>query len=103
MAKKPKKPATPAWRSFKCAKKTITVRWKKAKGASGYQVKYSTSKKFTKKTTKVKSVSRGSATSVKLTSLKSKRTYYAKIRAYQKVGKAYAYSSWSKVKKVKTK
>ncbi len=79
------------------------MRWKKVKKASGYQVKYSTSKKFTKKATKVKRVARGSATSVKLKSLKSKRTYYVKIRAYQKVGKTYVYSKWTKVKKVRVK
>lgn len=102
-SKKPKRPATPQWRSFKRAKRAVTVRWKKVKKASGYQVKYSTSKKFTKKTTKVKRVARGSATSVKLKSLKSKRTYYVKIRAYQKVGKTYVYSKWTKVKKVRVK
>ena len=102
-SKKPKRPATPQWRSFKRAKRAVTVRWKKVKKASGYQVKYSTSKKFTKKATKVKRVARGSATSVKLKSLKSKRTYYVKIRAYQKVGKTYVYSKWTKVKKVRVK
>ena len=35
--------------------------------------------------------------------LKSKKTYYVKIRSYKKVGKKKYYGAWSKVKKVKIK
>lgn len=70
---------------------------KKVKGATGYVVKYSTSKKFKAKNTKKVKVIR---TTVKLNKLKAKKVYYVKARAYKKVeGKTY-YSSWTKAKKI---
>lgn len=69
-------------------------------GVKGYQIKYFTSKKFTKKTTKTVKVKKTTKT---VTKLKKKKTYYAKVRAYKMVnGKTY-YSKWSTVKKVKVR
>lgn len=82
------------------AKKKVKVSWKKRSGVSGYQIQYSTSKKFKKATTKKVSAKKSSYTIKKL---KSKKTYYVRIRTYKTVdGKKY-YSSWSKAKKVKVK
>lgn len=85
-------------------KKGFTVKWKKvSKQASGYEIMYSTSKNFTKKTTKTSLVKSYKTTSKKITKLKAKKTYYVKVRTYKTVnGKKY-YSAWSKVKTVKTK
>lgn len=93
------------------AKKAFTVKWKKQSGKmktsriSGYQIQYSTSKKFTN--AKTKSVSGYSKTSQKISKLKAKKTYYVRIRTYKTVkvnGKSVKlYSGWSKVKSVKTK
>ena len=85
------------------AKKAFTVKWNKvAKQTSGYEIMYSTTKKFTKKTSKTVTIKKNTTTSKKITKLKTKKTYYVKIRTYKIVkGKKY-YSAWSAVKKVKT-
>ena len=93
--------------SLKKGKKSITVKWKKVKSIKGYQIEYSTSKKFTKKTSKKVLVSKQKKTSTAIKNLKGKKTYYVRIRTYKNVkfnGKTVkVYSSWSKSKSVKTK
>ena len=82
------------------AKKKAKVTWKKVSGASGYQVVYSTSKKFSSKKTITLSSSYSART---LTGLKSGKTYYVKVRAYKVInGKRY-YSDYSTVKKIRVK
>jgi len=82
------------------AKKAFTVKWKKLskaalKQVTGYQVRWSTSKK--------KTASAGKKCSFRVSKLKAKKTYYVQVRTYKKVGKATYYSAWSKAKTVKTK
>ncbi len=93
-------------------KKSFTVSWKKLskknlKQITGYQVRYSTSKKFTAKTTKTKTIKASSKAGKKraltVTKLKGGKKYYVQVRTYKKVGKAKYYSDWSKAKAVKTK
>ena len=76
---------------------TATVTIKKVAGAEGYQIQYSTSKKFTKTATTKK-------TSYKIKKLKKKTTYYIRVRAYtlDENGKK-VYSKWTTVKKTTTK
>ena len=81
------------------AKNTARVEWKKISGAGGYQIQCSTSKNF--KNAKIKTVK--NITSLKLSKLSGKRTYYVRIRSWKKVGKNVYYSGWSKVKNVKIK
>ena len=80
---------------------TATVTIKKVAGAEGYQIQYSTSKKFTKKTTKSATTKK---TSYKIKKLKKKTTYYIRVRAYtlDENGKK-VYSKWTTVKKTTTK
>ena len=94
------------------AKRAFTVKWKKPskanlKQTTGYQVRWSTSKKFTKKATKTMTVKATSAAgrkcTLKVSKLKAKKTYYVQVRTYKKVGGKTYYSSWSKAKAVKTK
>lgn len=87
----------------KAAKKSMTVTWKKQKkNVSGYQIQYSTSGKFDK-TVKTKTVKGNKKTSLKISKLKAKKTYYVRVRTYKTVkGKRY-YSGWSVAKKVKVK
>lgn len=59
-------------------KKKLKVSWAKIKGIKKYQVVYSTSKKFTKKTTRKITVT---GTSKTLKKLKAKKRYYVKVRA----------------------
>ena len=86
------------------AKKGMTVKWKKQSAqTSGYEIQYSTSKKFTGKVTKTTAVKKASATSVKIKKLSAKKKYYVRIRTYKTVaGKKYC-SEWSKAKNVTTK
>ena len=80
--------------------RSIKLTLKKAGTATGYQIKYSTSKKFGKKVTKTVNTKKSKAVIKKLN---AKKTYYIKARAYRKTGKSKKYGSWSKVKTVKVK
>ena len=79
----------------------LKVSWKRNTTVSGYQIQYSTSKKFTKKTTKSKTTKK---TSYTVKNLKNKKTYYVRVRAYKldANGKK-VYSKWTTVKKTTTK
>ena len=89
---------------FSAKGNTLIVKWEKQstkmakKRISGYQVRVSTSKNFTAKTTKKITIKGFKKTYVKVTGLKSGKTYYVKMRTYMKTdGKTY-YSKWSDVK-----
>ena len=88
--------------SVTAGKQKFTAKWKKqATQTTGYQIQYSTSKTFASgnKTVTVKSAK---TTGKTIKNLKSKKTYYVRIRTYKKVdGKTY-YSAWSAKKSVKT-
>ncbi len=84
------------------AKKSFIATWKKQSAqTSGYQIQYSLNKNF--KSAKIKTVSGSKKTSTKVKSLKSKKTYYVRIRTYKKVGGTTYCSGWSAKKSVKTK
>lgn len=89
-------------------KKAIVVKWKKVtKNNTGYQIQYSTGKKFKKNTTKTIIIKKCKSTSRTISKLKAKKKYYVRIRCYRKVivnGKSKKiYSGWSKVKNITTK
>lgn len=81
------------------AKKKATVKIKKATGAQGYEISYSMDQAFKSgvKTTTTKK------TTATLKKLKSKKTYYVRVRSYRKVSGKKLYSEYSPVKKVKVK
>ena len=88
------------------AKNKVLTTFKEVKGADGYQIRYSTSKKFTKKTTKTKTISENKVTRIgknigyNLTKLKKNKNYYVQVRAFvEKDGVKY-FSDWSKTKKI---
>ena len=70
-------------------------------------LEYSTSSKFSKKTTKSVTVSKNKTTVKTIKKLKANKKYYVRIRTYKVVkenGKSEKiYSGWSKVKSVKVK
>ena len=88
--------------SFKSAKnsksKKILLKYKKISGAKGYEISYSTNKKFKKAVTKKNTAK----TSYTISKLKKGKTYYVRIRAYKmdSTGKK-VYGKYSSVKKVK--
>ena len=94
--------ATTAITSLKTKNKTITVKWKKKTGITGYQIQYSTNSKFKKNNKKIK-IKNAKTVSKKITKLKASKKYYVRIRTYKIVNKKTYYSSWSKKKNVTTK
>ncbi len=84
------------------AKKKFTVTWAKVSGVKGYQIQYSSNKKF-KKNNKSVTVTKQKTTKATVKKLKSKKKYYVRVRTYKTVNGKKIYSSWSKVKSVKTK
>ncbi|MFR1951561.1 MAG: leucine-rich repeat protein [Lachnospiraceae bacterium] len=94
-------PKKPEMKKLTAGKKRFTVQWKKDKKADGYQVQYSTDKKF-KKNVKSMNVSKKN-TKATVKKLKKGKTYRVRIRSYKKIdGKKY-YSGWGKVKSVKVR
>lgn len=91
-------PKAPGIRRVDSRKKAFSIQIKKASGSTGSQLLYSASKSF--KNRKYVSFSSSSKTIGKL---KSKKTYYVKIRSYKKVGSKKIYGSYCRVQKVKIK
>ena len=93
-------PATPVV-SAKAGVKQAKIAWKRAKGATGYIVYMSTSKRGTYKA--VATIRKAGTTSYTKKGLKKGKTYYFKVRAFNKSGKTTYKSSYSTVKKIVVK
>lgn len=78
---------------------TLAVKYGKNAKATGYEIQYSTSKKFTKSVKK--KVASAKKTSKTISGLKKGKTYYVRVRAYKKSGGKILASAWSSAKKVK--
>lgn len=89
------------------ASKAITVKWNKrttkmsSSRITGYQIQVATNSKFTKNKKSV-TVKGYSKVSKKVSKLKGDKKYYIHIRTYKVVNGVKHYSTWSKVKTVKT-
>lgn len=87
-------------------RKGLVAKWEKVpnrmgtKRITGYEIQYSTSKRFkdavTKKIKGYKNIG------VKIRRLKPKKTYYVRVRTYMKVNGQYCYSPWTKKMPVRT-
>ena len=80
--------------------KSRKASWKKMSSADGYQLCYSTSKRFKKK----KNVLKYKLTWINKTTikgLKKKKTYYFRVRAYRIDGGRKVWGKWSAVKRVR--
>ena len=97
-----KKPKSTSIKKVKSAKKAISVEWKKVSGVKGYQIQVATDKKF-KKNKKTVTIKKQKTTKTTVKKLKAKKKYYVRVRTYKIVNGKKVYSSWSKVKSVKTK
>ncbi len=92
----------------KAAKRSLTVKWKAQKAKmnkkriSGYEVQASLKKNF-KSGVKKKTLKGYKKKSVRISGLKSGKSYYVRVRTYMKTGGATYSSKWSKVKKIKVK
>lgn len=83
----------------------FTASWKKqTTQVDGYQLQYSTSSSMS--SSKSKTVSKNSTTSLIISGLQNAKTYYVRVRTYKSVKingeNTKLYSSWSSVKSVKT-
>ena len=96
------KPKSVSPKTVKAAKKAVSVEWKKVGGVKGYQVQVATDKKF-KKNKKTVTIKKQKTTKTTVKKLKAKKKYYVRVRTYKIVNGKKVYSSWSKVKSVKTK
>ncbi len=90
------------------AKKTINVSWKKVSGAKGYEVEVSKNSSFKKKARVVLKKTSKLKLTLKNKKIKSKKTYYVRVRAYTTYNSngttVKAYSNWNYVlRKVKVK
>jgi hypothetical protein len=103
---KPGKIASKSIKANNSSSKKIKVTWTKKAGLGAtaskayYQIQYSTSKKFTKKTTKTLTV-KGNTSSKTISKLSKNKTYYIRMRGYDKTNKKAG--AWSAVKTVKVK
>ena len=96
------KPKSASIKKVKGAKKAISVTWKKVSGVNGYEIQVATDKKF-KKNKKTVTIKKQKTTKTTVKKLKAKKKYYVRVRTYKIVNGKKVYSSWSKVKSVKTK
>lgn len=83
---------------LKQKKQAVTVSWKKVAGAYGYQICYSTSKKWKNRKQKLTR-----KTKLTIKKLKTKKTYYFRVRAYRMNGTKKEYGAWSKTGKITIK
>lgn len=65
-------PKKPTVSSVSAGAAAFTVKWKKVSGVTGYQVQYSTSSKFTSKTSKTATAKKDKTTAKTVSGLKSK-------------------------------
>lgn len=109
-AKFPKKfkiiPQTPKLMSCRGLTKRIKLRVKCLGKTTGYQVQYSTNKKFTKQPIE-KATYKNSSSYKTVKCKKSKKIYYIRVHAYEEVKnngkKRKVYSGWSKTKPVRVR
>lgn len=86
-------------KSTAAGKATVSYKQSAVK-ATGYEIQYSTSSKFTAATTKTVTAKNTSET---LKSLKSGKKYYVRVRAYKSISGIKVYGSYSKAKTVAVK
>ncbi len=73
-------------------KRKVKLVWSSVSDADGYQIQYSIKRNFRKK---VRNIRVNGKTQKTIKSLKKKKTYYVRVRAFIKSGSKTAYSAWS--------
>ncbi len=92
-------PATTKISKITSSSKSASLKWRKVSGASGYVVYRATSKNGSYQ--KVKAVKGGKTITYTDSKLKSKKTYYYKVRAYRAVNGKHVYGKYSAAKLIK--
>lgn len=96
----PIRQSAPALKSSKS--RQMIVSWKKDTRATGYQIMYSTDKKF-RKNVKTVNIKKYKTTRCTVKKLARNKRYYVRVRSYKKVSGGKLYGSWSSTKNVKIK
>lgn len=96
-------PAKVTLSKLTAGKKQLVAMWKTVSNVTGYEVIYSTSKDFRKKTTKTITVENSKTKKTTIKKLKKGKKYYVKVRAYKIVSGNKLYGAYSSVKNVKVK
>lgn len=97
------KPSKTSITGLSSSKGKLTVSWKKVSSCDGYQLQYSTDKKFSSKNTRTMKISGGNKLKTTVKSLKKGKKYYIRVRAWKKTEGKTLYASWSTVKGMKCK
>lgn len=96
------KPKKASMKKVSAGKGQLKASWKRDTRADGYQLQYSTDKKFTKKAAKAVTVKKNKSLSKTVKKLKKGKRYYVRVRAYKKgsiSGKSETlYGAWSTAK-----
>ncbi len=96
-------PAKVAISKLTAGKSQFTAAWKAVSDVTGYEIEYSTSSKFTVKTTKKAKIKKAKTAKITLKKLTKGKKYYVRIRAYKTVNGKVLYGAWSTAKSVKVK
>lgn len=96
----PIRQSAPALKSSKS--RQMTVSWKKDTRATGYQIMYSTDKKF-RKNVKTVNIKKYKTTRCTVKKLARNKRYYVRVRSCKKVSGGKLYGNWSSTKNVKIK
>ena len=78
-------------------KKKAKIQYKKVSGVTGYEISYSTNKKFKKKEVVLKT----RKTQFVIGKLKASKKYYVRVRAFVIINNRKVYGKWSKKKIIK--
>ncbi|MDO5548911.1 MAG: leucine-rich repeat protein [Eubacteriales bacterium] len=102
------KPAATSISKLTASRKGFTVKWKKKTAqTTGYQIQYCTKKSFPSSLRKTKTVAKNTTVSQSIAKLTARKKYYVRVRTYKTVKSGGTstpyYSSWSKVRSIKTK
>lgn len=86
---------------YSISKKTLHVSWLFSSNTDGYQLQYATNKNFT--SAKTITINSNYTTYRNIKNLKSKKTYYVRVRAYKLSNGKTIYGQWSTIKSCKIK
>lgn len=95
-------PAATEIKKMTAKSRGFQVTWKKRSSVTGYQIQYAANKKFSKGSVKTVTIKNKASVKKTVTGLKAKKTYYVRIRTYQKKAGKVSRSAWSEAKKVTT-
>lgn len=80
--------------------KKMKVQWQKNSSVTGYQIKYSTSSKYTASTSKLVTIKGNENITKTISNLTKGKTYYVKVRGYITKSGNTSYAAWGTAKQI---